>query len=104
MRKAIIEMFEELGFTVDERQPGYEVQQYTPAGEDWNLSFTDLQNIKDYADDYDPSEDFVMWLEAKKSGVSGVPSPDELWKDQIWKKDILNNLLERIKILERPAL
>lgn len=103
MRKAIIEKFEELGFTVDESQPGYQVQQYTPAGEDWNLSFTDLQDIKDYAENYDPEEDFNMWIEARQHGVSGVPDPETLWVDQTWKNDVLTQMLNWIKSLEEPA-
>lgn len=66
------------------------MQQETPAGEDWNLSFNKLQDIKDYAENYDPEEDFNIWIEAKQNGVPGVA---ELWQDQLWKQNLLSRLI-----------
>lgn len=57
MRNAIIKKFEELGFTVDKDKQGYQVQQYTPAGQDWSLYFKDLQDIEDFAVNFNPYED-----------------------------------------------
>lgn len=93
MQKITVKKLEKLGFNVEKDNQGYNLQQYTPAGEDWNLSFNNLQDIKDYAEYYDPEEDFNMWIEARQNGVAGVPEPGELWKDQLWKQNLLKKLI-----------
>lgn len=88
-----VKRLEKLGFDVEKDDRGYNLQQYTPAGEDWNLYFHKLEDIKDYAEKYDPEDDFNMWIEAKQSGFAGVPGIDELWQDQLWKQNLLNQLI-----------
>lgn len=67
MRNAIIKKFEELGFTVDKDKKGYQVQQYTPASQDWSLYFKDLQDIEDFAVNFNPYEENEILLENKHS-------------------------------------
>ena len=93
MQKITVKKLEKLGFNVEKDNQGYNLQQYTPAGEDWNLSFNNLQDIKDYAENYDPEEDFNMWIEARQNKVAGVPEPAELWQDQLWKQNLLKKLI-----------
>lgn len=93
MKKITVKRLEKMGFDVEKDDQGYNLQQYTPAGEDWNLSFNNLQDIKDYAENYDPEDDFNIWIEAKQNGVVGVPGVAELWQDQLWKQNLLSQLI-----------
>lgn len=93
----IKKILEKNGFTVSKDGDCWNIQQYTPAGEDWNLCFSKLSEIKEYAENYSPEEDFDIWWCSRKS-VSGVPqSPNELWKDQLWKQEKLNTILEEME-------
>lgn len=89
-------LLEENGFTVKKYADYWNVQQYTPAGEDWNLDFNKLADIKSYAENFDPEEEFTMWIEAKNNGFAGVPNYSELWQDQLWKQEILTNIARSI--------
>jgi len=88
-----VKKLEKYGFNVHKVEDGYEIQQYTPAGEDWCLFFRKLEEIKTYAEEsFDPEEEFTMWVEAKQNGMKGVPSIPELWKDQLWKQELLQEI------------
>ena len=76
---------------------GYYISRYTPEGEDWGFELDKLEDIESFIENFDPEEEFEMWIEAKHSGVSGVPSPMPLWKDQQWKENILDEVLQQIK-------
>ena len=93
----ISEILENNGFSIKNDGEVIWVSQYTPAGEDWNLSFNKLEEIVDYADDFDPEEEFAVWVEARMNGISGVPSPSILWKDQEWKRNILEKVAGEVK-------
>lgn len=95
----IQEVLENNGFDVSKESEGFAIQQYTPEGEDWYLYFDKLEDVVNYAEDYCPDEDFEMWLEARHNGVRGVPAIPELWKDQLWKKDILTKVAQEIRTI-----
>lgn len=61
-----------------------ELGKYSPAGEDFSF-ITDVENFvegaKEYAASFDPDEHIEIWIEARRSGTSGVPSTRELVKD-----------------------
>ena len=80
------------GFNVRKTSDGYELQHYTPEGEDWNIYLNHLKDIKEYAENFDPEEEFSMWFEAKQNGVEGVPGVARLWQDQLWKEELLNKI------------
>lgn len=96
MTKNIEKILEKNDFNVNVIDSGFEISQETPAGEDWFLTFNKLEDIVDYAENFDPEEEFTMWFEAKQNGVRGVPSVPELWKDQLWKQEILNKVADEI--------
>ena len=89
--KNIAFIIEKHGFDIDYQEDAVFVSQYTPAGEDWCLYFDNIEDIIEYAEDYDPEEDFAMWIEARKKDKS-VPGAAELWKDQLWKQRILKDI------------
>lgn len=93
---SIKKILEKNGFTVKKEGNWWSISQYTPAGEDWYLSFECLSDFKRYAEDYDPEDDFKMWVNARGK-VSGVPDIPELWQDQLWKQETLKKCLDEIK-------
>lgn len=96
MSKRVDAIFERAGFFVFRNSDYIELSQYTPAGEDWRITLEKPADIIDYAEMFDPDEEFEMWMEAKQNGVAGVPKGSELWKDQLWKKNVLNKVAEKI--------
>ena len=61
-----------------------EIGYYTSAGEDFffSVSTDDLPlRVSEYYYHFDPEEHVRMWLEAKNSGVDGVPSLWDLIED-----------------------
>lgn len=93
IRKSILENF---GFTITQEYKGYNLQQYTPEGEDWNIYLERLKDIKEYAETFSPEDEFTMWFEAKQHGVRGVPDIAALWQDQLWKQELLNKIANKI--------
>lgn len=95
--KSIRKILENNGFAITKTKDGYELQQYTPAGEDWLIYLSKLKDLKEYAENFDPEDDFEMWIEAKRNGVAGVPEASELWRDQLWKQEKLNKIVGELK-------
>ncbi len=95
--KILLAKAEELGWWwsawIEERQNGrtyVEMDQHSPAGEDFGMiidfdagdqcdSFRD--SLESYYEDFDIDEHIEMWVEAKRNGVSGVPSIREFVDD-----------------------
>lgn len=96
MTKNITKILEKNGFDVNVYDNYYEINQYTPAGEDWFITLNDLNDIVEYAENFDPEEEFTMWMEARQRGTRGVPGPAELWQDQLWKQKLLNKIANKI--------
>ncbi len=93
--KKAIEALQNNGFNVEIEENSINVQQCTPAGEDWWMDFSDDSDLKEFCESFDPEEEFEMWFDARHK-VAGVPSIPDLWKDQIWKQETLNKVLEEI--------
>lgn len=74
-----------------------ELEKYSPAGEDFSITI-DLSDVKESTrsayDSFDEDDHIEMWIEARKNGVSGVPSTRELVKDA----DDIKNMLEDLAI------
>lgn len=69
---------------------------HTPAGEDQHVYVVNSEDFKRYAKNYRPEDDFEMWSEGKRCGVSGIPDIPTLWKDQLWKQTILKALAKKL--------
>lgn len=95
-KRKIKNVLEDKGFAVTKDGDTWFISRYTPAGEDWVLYFDELEDIIDYTEDYDPEDDFNMWIEARQWDKT-VPGPAELWQDQLWKQKTLNKVLEELK-------
>lgn len=76
------------------------IGKYSPAGEDFFFSVP-IQNfaeeVEEYAQDFDVDEHVEMWIDARKRGVSGVPSTiRELLEDAEAIQKMLNDLAEAL--------
>ena len=90
LRKAL----EKNGFNVEKTDGGWYIGQYTPAGEDWGYDVETLGEMIQIIEEFDPEEEFGMWMEARYHGREDIPRPSELWKDQEWKQKVLEKVLE----------
>ncbi|GHU55190.1 hypothetical protein AGMMS49975_16660 [Clostridia bacterium] len=92
---------EDNGWEVHEEEATVELGKQSPAGEDFWFT-ADKENfvdsVKQYAADFNIDEHIEMWIEARNSGVSGVPSTRELVKDA---EDIDKMLQELAAVLAR---
>ena len=95
--KILLAKAEELGWWssawIEESQNNrtyVEMGQHSPAGEDFSMiidfdaedqcsGFRD--SLESYYEDFDIDEHVEMWVEARRNGISGVPSIRELVKD-----------------------
>ena len=96
MNKKIKKILENKGFNITRELQMFELSMFTPAGEDWYICLNALEDIEDYANGFDPEEEFTKWINAKQQGFQGIPSVPELWKDQLWKQELLNKIVEEI--------
>lgn len=94
--KMLLDKAEEMGWNweayiePDNRRTYVEIGQSSPAGEDFSMTIDfDEENqadsfkdsLESYYEDFNIDEHIEMWIEAKRSGTSGVPSTRELVKD-----------------------
>lgn len=83
-----------------------EFSQYSPAGEDFSFCvfFNEIEEIPHevavYSMEFDPDDHIEMWVEARKNGVSGVPSIRELVKDA----DDINDMIEKLSDALRDVM
>lgn len=94
--KRYITACEKLEWNVTECDDGtVELQQYTPAGEDFifYVKASDFRKeIEDYYEDFDIDEHVTMWLKAKEAGTAGVPTARELVHDAEAIEEMLKQL------------
>ena len=83
----IMKAAEKLDWNAHRDQEGIEFSQYSPAGEDFfffahgKTARGIIHSVLEYSRDFDPDEHIAMWIEAKRNGVSGVPSARTLVHD-----------------------
>lgn len=83
LREVLIEAAEALDWScvVEEYSNGNFLRfgKYSPAGEDFSISVSDnpetiVREVIKVAENFDVDEHVELWLDARKSGVSGVPN------------------------------
>lgn len=93
-------VFEALDWRVIAFEDEIEFEKYSPAGEDFIFSITDTDDIPhavwEYADDFDVDEHIEMWILARRSGTSGIPSTTELVEDARAIKEMLRDLADAL--------
>lgn len=97
----------------DNRRTYVEIGQSSPAGEDFSMTIDfDEENQADsfkdsleaYYEDFDIDEHIEMWIEAKRSGTSGVPSTRELVKDAEAIDGMISELSQALQKVNIPVL
>lgn len=95
LKNLLIAAAEELGWRVLISDNSWEFQKYSPAGEDFWACIAGKDVVKellDYYEDFDTEDHVMMHMEAKKSGVAGVPSLKVLVEDA----DEIDKMLEEL--------
>lgn len=95
MNQRLIDKCEALGWSVNCYDEYVEISQQSPAGEDFSFTVDEkdfVENVKQYAADFDPDEHIAIWIEAKVSGMPGVPNIRELVHDAEAIDEMLQNL------------
>lgn len=115
----LLDKVEELGWNwsawiePDNRRTYVEIGQASPAGEDFSMtidfdeedqetSFKD--NLESYYEGFDVDEHIEMWVEAKRSGTSGVPSIRELVEDAEAIDGMILELSQELRKVKIPLL
>lgn len=90
---------------------GWEISQYSPAGEDFCFIIEHNNDIKKaieeivrYSNVFDTEEHIDMWAKAKQNGIKDVPSYRTLVEDAHLIENMLHNLASEVKeiIIEEP--
>lgn len=117
--KTLLDKAEEMGWNweayiePDSRRTYVEIGQSSPAGEDFSMTIDfDEENqadsfkdsLESYYEDFDIDEHIEMWIEAKRSGTSGVPSTRELVKDAEAIDDMILELSQALQKVNIPVL
>lgn len=117
--KTLLDKAEEMGWNweayiePDSRRTYVEIGQSSPAGEDFSMTIDfDEENqadsfkdsLESYYEDFDIDEHIEMWIEAKRSGTSGVPSTRELVKDAEAIDGMILELSQALQKVNIPVL
>lgn len=96
MEHRLIDKCEELDWSVNCYDEYVEISQQSPAGEDFSFTVDEkdfVENVKQYAADFDPDEHVAMWIEAKQHGRDKtIPNARELVHDAESIDEMLQNL------------
>lgn len=92
LTKKEIQAIEKLGWSVEQDEDGYILENYSPCGGDMVIDGVKTkEEIIDYCNGFDPEEEFDCWYGAK----NGEPtSPGELWEDCLAKEEMYQALKE----------
>lgn len=75
--KRFQEIAEGLGWSVNIDGTDIELSQYSPAGQDFSFSINKegdyVQQVYEYYDGYDPSEETMLWVDGSGHGKNGAP-------------------------------
>ena len=103
LKTRLIEKAEELDWKVTVDGTYWEFAKYSPAGEDFVFSVEAKDDkgvwreVRVYANYFDPEDHVVMWVEAKRNGVEGVPNVRQLVEDADAIEKMLDELAEALR-------
>ena len=108
MNEIYREVCENLNWSVTVCEDGtVELETTSPAGEDLIVTVEAenfVDNVKAYAASFDKDEHIEMWILARRSGTSGVPSAKELVEDAQAIDDMLRELFCALFAAELEAV
>ncbi len=95
LKNLLREKAEELEWRVLIEEDCWEFQKYSPAGEDFWISISGediVDELLDWYESFDTEDHVMMHMEAKKNGLSGVPSLKVLVEDA----DAIDEMVEEL--------
>ena len=101
LEKKYLDVLEKLDWTVSSYTDDgrVELETHSPAGEDFLICVEEESfphAVAECYEDFDVDEHIEMWIEARKNGVSGVPSTRRLVKDAEDIEKMLEELAEAL--------
>lgn len=93
-------VIEDLGWRIDVYEDGVELRKASPAGEDFSTSASLdnlVEDVRSTADDFDVEDHVYMLLDAKRSGLSGVPDIRTLIEDAEAIQEMLEELADALE-------
>lgn len=98
--KNLIKSAEELDWNVERAGNEFNLQKYSPAGQDFNILLYGktaeelIESLDEYCDDYDVSEETYKWLDSSGHGSHGAPyDMRDLYDDMEACRDMAMELL-----------
>ena len=91
---------EELGWSVYEKDDGYYLSKYSPAGEDFGFSISKdnpYKEVQEYSDNFDPDKHCIMWIKEMDTAYGIPQSVRELIGDAEAIAGMLNELATYLK-------
>lgn len=103
----IIKVAENLGWSVTIEENDFNLQKFSPAGQDFNIEIT-VDNITDFVnairekyESFDVSEETYLWLDNTGHGKNGAPyDMRDLYNDMEACLEMMEELLEEIEQVE----
>lgn len=103
----LIDVIEDVGFSVRETEGCISLQIFSPAGQDCNLEFDKdecrdfdafADEIYDRYENYDVSAETMLWLDSEGHGKNGAPyEMKAVLKDMEWFENKLFELYRAVK-------
>lgn len=94
LTKKDIKAIENLGWSVEETDNGYCLENWSPAGGDMIIEERDKESIIEYCKNYDANEEFSAWYGAN----NGEPTtPGDLWQDCLEKGKMYDALRKALE-------
>ena len=102
--KQLVDICDKEGWLVYPSSNTIDLRKSSPAGEDFIFSIEKgkdyIEQIEQYADNFDADEHAEMWVDAKRNGASGVPSITELVDDAKEIQKMLYDLVNAVNGLK----
>jgi hypothetical protein len=104
--KKVIEVAENLGWSVTEENGEFSFQQFSPAGQDFTIEFT-VESLEDLSKEltetyeaFDCSSETYLWLDKDGHGTNGAPyDMKDLYEDMQACEEMLRELSMAIQNL-----
>lgn len=106
--KHLLDEIERLDYSIQKEDENvYLISNFSPCGQDCNASIdteddADLfvENIRDYANDFDVSYETYLWLDDTGHGTNGAPyDMKDVYEDMEWWRDSLEELANTLEII-----
>jgi hypothetical protein len=105
--KKIVEIAEKLDWNVTEEKGEFELEKYSPAGQDFSINIS-ADSIEEFAEklndrynNFDCSEEAYIWLDESGHGKNGAPyDMKDVYEDMEACGQMLNELVEEIQNID----